>query len=218
MGAPGFFSSSNLLWLFCVCALSFLVATSGADDEHSTGEPIDWRVTGKEVEPGSFEPAGDLRIQLPGARNRVSVGTLPDGSTGYLVRLPAGQSDRILRQDEFLSILQDTASMRRGWFDVLNISSPAGVAWVVLGLAGQMLFALRMLVQWMVSEKEKRSVVPVVFWWFSLGGATLLLAYFIWRQDLVGILGQLTGWLIYLRNIWLIYRNKFRARQQAVPS
>ena len=61
-----------------------------------------------------------------------------------------------------------------------------------------------MLVQWLTSEKSKRSVVPVSFWWMSLVGATMLLVYFIWRRDIVGILGQATGWIIYIRNLVLI--------------
>ena len=64
-----------------------------------------------------------------------------------------------------------------------------------------------MLVQWLASERNRRSVVPVGFWWMSLGGATLLLVYFVWRKDVVGVLGQATGWLIYVRNLSLIYRS-----------
>ncbi|HHQ49151.1 MAG TPA: hypothetical protein ENK19_09765 [Acidobacteria bacterium] len=79
--------------------------------------------------------------------------------------------------------------------------------WVALGLLGQVLFTGRMVVQWLVSEKRKRSVVPVIFWWMSLGGATMLLIYFLWRKDIVGVLGQSTGWFIYSRNLWLIYRH-----------
>ncbi|MEM8872751.1 MAG: lipid-A-disaccharide synthase N-terminal domain-containing protein [Planctomycetota bacterium] len=79
---------------------------------------------------------------------------------------------------------------------------------VGLGLFGQVLFTGRMLVQWLVSEKQKRSTVPVVFWWMSLGGASLLLIYFVWRRDIVGVLGQGTGWGIYARNLWLIHKAK----------
>jgi lipid-A-disaccharide synthase-like uncharacterized protein len=87
----------------------------------------------------------------------------------------------------------------------MNISSPIGILWVGIGLCGQIAFTGRMLVQWLVSEKKKKSVVPVVFWWMSLLGASMLLAYFIWRKDIIGVLGQGTGWIIYLRNLWLIY-------------
>ena len=93
-------------------------------------------------------------------------------------------------------------------YKLLNITSPIGIAWVGLGLLGQGLFTGRMIVQWLVSEKNKRSVVPVAFWWMSLAGATMLVTYFAWRKDIVGILGQSIGWLIYSRNLWLIYRHK----------
>ncbi|MAE60392.1 MAG: hypothetical protein CMJ49_03445, partial [Planctomycetaceae bacterium] len=53
--------------------------------------------------------------------------------------------------------------------------------WVVIGLGGQVLFAGRLVVQWVASEKQRRSVVPNAFWWMALGGASMLLVYFIWR-------------------------------------
>jgi lipid-A-disaccharide synthase-like uncharacterized protein len=79
---------------------------------------------------------------------------------------------------------------------------------VALGLGGQLLFTGRMLVQWFASEKSKRSVIPVAFWWMSLIGSTMLLIYFIWRRDIVGIIGQATGWVIYIRNLVLIRRSR----------
>jgi lipid-A-disaccharide synthase-like uncharacterized protein len=63
-----------------------------------------------------------------------------------------------------------------------------------------------MVVQWIVSEKSKKSVVPPVFWWMSLIGSSMLMAYFLWRRDPIGLLGQTFGWFIYVRNLWLIYR------------
>jgi lipid-A-disaccharide synthase-like uncharacterized protein len=89
---------------------------------------------------------------------------------------------------------------------VLNITGPAGIAWVAMGLLGQVLFTGRMILQWLTSERARRSVVPVGFWWMSLAGASMLLAYFVWRRDIVGVLGQSAGWMIYSRNLWLIYR------------
>ena len=80
--------------------------------------------------------------------------------------------------------------------------------WLVLGFAAQALFAARFLVQWIVSEKQGRSVIPLAFWYLSLFGGILLLAYAIWRQDPVFILGQSTGSLIYARNLYLIHREK----------
>lgn len=115
-------------------------------------------------------------------------------------------SEEILSSDAFTRRLYRSAVRRSPLLQLLNISSSAGIAWVLLGLLGQVLFTGRMVVQWLTSERARRSVVPVAFWWMSLSGATMLLIYFIWRRDIVGILGQSTGWFIYSRNLWLIYR------------
>ena len=80
--------------------------------------------------------------------------------------------------------------------------------WVVIGLLGQAMFSMRFLLQWIWSERQGRSVIPEVFWYFSLGGGAILLAYAIRQRDPVFIIGQATGLFIYLRNIWLIWREK----------
>ncbi len=77
-------------------------------------------------------------------------------------------------------------------------------AWILLGFLAQAMFTGRFVVQWLASERAKRSVVPVAFWFFSLGGGTLLLIYAIQRQDPVFIAGQGMGLFIYIRNLWLI--------------
>ena len=77
-------------------------------------------------------------------------------------------------------------------------------AWIVLGLLAQGLFMMRFVVQWIASERARRSIVPVAFWFFSRVGGTLLLIYAIQRQDPVFILGQGLGLFIYIRNLWLI--------------
>lgn len=78
--------------------------------------------------------------------------------------------------------------------------------WLSIGLLGQALFSARFLVQWVASERRRRSVVPLAFWYFSVGGGLTLLAYAIYRHDPVFILGQSAGLFVYLRNLWLIYR------------
>lgn len=80
--------------------------------------------------------------------------------------------------------------------------------WLAIGFAGQVLFFMRFLVQWIVSEKNGRSVIPDVFWYFSLGGGIVLLTYAIHRQDPVFIMGQSVGLLVYVRNIMLLWREK----------
>ena len=76
--------------------------------------------------------------------------------------------------------------------------------WVILGFVAQAFFTMRFVVQWLASERAKRSVVPVAFWFFSLGGGALLFVYAIQREDPVFILGQGLGLFIYIRNLWLI--------------
>ncbi len=77
--------------------------------------------------------------------------------------------------------------------------------WLALfGLAAQAVFMARMLVQWIASERARRSVVPVAFWWLSLVGAAMLLLYGILRRDIVIILAQSFGLVVYLRNLALI--------------
>ena len=76
--------------------------------------------------------------------------------------------------------------------------------WIAIGFLGQALFSARFIIQWLASEKARRSVVPKAFWYFSLAGSAVLLAYAIHRVDPVFILGQAAGFAIYLRNLWLI--------------
>ncbi|NQT06667.1 MAG: lipid-A-disaccharide synthase N-terminal domain-containing protein [Candidatus Omnitrophica bacterium] len=80
--------------------------------------------------------------------------------------------------------------------------------WIIFGLCGQFLFFMRFLVQWIASEKKKKSVIPTSFWYFSLGGSLILLTYSIYRKDPVFILGQSLGFMIYARNLILIARHK----------
>lgn len=89
-------------------------------------------------------------------------------------------------------------------FAWLKVDSVLEFWWVVFGLTGQLLFTGRFLVQWIASERAKRSVVPIAFWYLSIGGGVILLAYAIYRQDPVFILGQSMGLFIYIRNLWLI--------------
>jgi lipid-A-disaccharide synthase-like uncharacterized protein len=81
-------------------------------------------------------------------------------------------------------------------------------AYLVLGLLGQFLFFMRFFIQWLASEKNKKSVIPLAFWYFSLSGGALLLLYAIARGDPVFILGQSCGIIIYARNLYLISKHK----------
>ncbi len=82
--------------------------------------------------------------------------------------------------------------------------------WLAIGFAGQLLFGSRFIIQWLASEKAKKSVMPLAFWFLSIGGGLTLLSYAIWRGDPVFITGQSLGIFIYGRNLMLIRREKQR--------
>jgi len=149
-----------------------------------------------------------FKVELAGAKDNVKIGRLTDGSVIYIVKRLGAGSDRILTPEEFARFYYSQQTSQ-GWLStIFNITSPVGLVWVTIGLGGQLLFTGRMLLQWLASEKSKRSVIPISFWWMSLIGSTMLLIYFIWRRDIVGIIGQATGWVIYIRNLVLIRRSR----------
>lgn len=83
--------------------------------------------------------------------------------------------------------------------------------WITFGLMGQCLFTGRFIVQWLSSESQKKSVIPLSFWFLSIGGAIILLIYAIHRQDPVFMIGQSAGLFIYLRNLQLIHNERTRS-------
>ena len=86
--------------------------------------------------------------------------------------------------------------------------------WIVLGFVAQAFFTARFAVQWLASERAGRSVIPIAFWWFSIGGGLLLFAYALYRRDPVFILGQGFGVFVYLRNLYFVLRE----RKQGAPA
>jgi lipid-A-disaccharide synthase-like uncharacterized protein len=80
--------------------------------------------------------------------------------------------------------------------------------WLIFGFIGQLMFTMRFMVQWVASERKKESVIPVSFWYFSLGGGLIVLAYAIYRMDPVFILAYLPGNFVYLRNLFFINKKK----------
>jgi len=97
----------------------------------------------------------------------------------------------------------------------------SATGWLLVGFGGQALFMGRFVIQWWASERQGRSVIPVSFWYLSVLGALVLLAYAAWRRDLVFVAGQGLGVAIYLRNLQLIRteRNRTRARVEGgLPS
>ena len=89
------------------------------------------------------------------------------------------------------------------------------IVWLGLGFMAQLMFSMRFIVQWIASERARRSIVPETFWYFSLVGGAMLLAYAIYRLDPVFIMGQAMGLVIYSRNIYFIRSNRKQEREAA---
>ncbi len=89
--------------------------------------------------------------------------------------------------------------------------------WIAIGFLGQGLFFGRWVIQWVVSERSAESRVPIAFWYMSLIGGLITLAYAIYRRDPVFIAGQSVGALVYLRNLMLIYRPAESLRSAGSP-
>ena len=95
--------------------------------------------------------------------------------------------------------------LSNGWLTVEHI-------WMLVGFSGQGLFTSRFIVQWFKSETEGRSVIPIGFWYFSLGGGIVTLAYTIHLQSAPLILGKISGLVVYSRNLYLIFRERTAKR------
>jgi lipid-A-disaccharide synthase-like uncharacterized protein len=85
--------------------------------------------------------------------------------------------------------------------------------WLAFGLIAQLFFTARFLVQWISSERAGKSVVPMAFWFFSMGGGLMTLVYGIVKREPVIIVGQSLATIIYIRNIMLIVKNRGRASE-----
>ncbi len=170
-----------------------------------TSAVLAYAVTATHPPAGANPDNGKLPFKLTDRIASIEIERTEDGPR---VLVPGADGPRHATGDELLEML--AAEQRRleaqGFlFRLLNITTWTGVFWVLLGLTGQILFTGRMVVQWILSERARASVVPTAFWWMSLAGATMLVIYFVWRKDIVGVLGQSTGWVIYMRNLWLIH-------------
>ena len=85
--------------------------------------------------------------------------------------------------------------------------------WLAFGLVAQLAFAARFLIQWIMSERAGKSVVPMAFWFFSVAGGTMTLIYGLVKREPIIIFGQLLSNIIYVRNIMLIWKNHARGSQ-----
>jgi len=79
---------------------------------------------------------------------------------------------------------------------------------ILIGYIAQAMFAMRFVVQWIASERAGKSVVPIAFWVFSIGGGLMLLGYALYRKDPVFIIGQAFGVFVYLRNLQFVMRGR----------
>jgi lipid-A-disaccharide synthase-like uncharacterized protein len=160
-----------------------------------------------------------IPLRVGDERGALELTYLPDGTPTFRTLMRGSHASRDYTEDEVKTmfgeiVLQEVLAPRSNWlFKTMNITSWVGVVWLCIGLLGQLAFSGRMVIQWIVSEKRKQSVITESFWWFSLFGSLLLFAYFAWRQEPIGLLGQATGIVIYFRNLRLIYKQRRRLRK-----
>ncbi len=91
-------------------------------------------------------------------------------------------------------------------------------AWLAFGLLGQVIFGARFIVQWIASERKRESHIPIVFWYLSIVGGIITTAYAIHKHDIVFIIGQGAGLIVYTRNLMLIYRAERRTTPPAAKT
>jgi lipid-A-disaccharide synthase-like uncharacterized protein len=123
-------------------------------------------------------------------------------SKSFLVRVCQGRTRPAGFRTMIAQVMDHVAEYLRSVF-ITGLDLAA-----VVGLLGQAFFSARFLVQWIASERAGRSVVPLAFWFFSIGGGFVLLGYALYRRDPVFILGQSFGVFIYARNLMLIAKER----------
>lgn len=177
-----------------------------------------WIVLGPSIQYQTRPGAELSRLQIGSVRGEVEAVRDAQGAYSFRMLFRSGEVTRVWNADEFKrefgeatysSLTQSSGDLL---FRALNVTSWSGVIWVLVGLGGQLAFAGRWLIQWWVSEKRRESHIPASFWWTSMVAGAILFAYFAWRQDLVGVLGQTSGIVVYARNIRLIRK---KARRDA---
>lgn len=155
-------------------------------------------------------------LEIGAVRGALEMAVDDAGQWSYRFLTRDGYGSPSITRVELVRLLGERAVTRledhsgNAVFRLLNVTGWGSLIWVAIGLGGQVVFSCRFLIQWIVSERRGVSVVPEIFWWLSLAGALLLFTYFVWRRDLVGVLGQTTGCVIYARNLWLLHRPSAR--------
>lgn len=176
------------------------------------------------LQPALSRSHSDLTV-LVGAHEIMLERIEYDGQNAYQIIAPASLRDGIpISRDELDAFLEAQIvewnarpALERHLLGFFNITRWSTFGWVAVGLIGQAAFFGRMFVQWIISERTRVSTVPEIFWWFSFIGGVCLFTYFVWRVDIVGVLGQSTGIIIYARNLKLIQKEKQKAAQAIQP-
>lgn len=180
------------------------------------------------LQPALARSATDLTVSVGSIEIMLDRTHSPDGNLEYTVIAPARlRSDQVYNPNQLDHfIAQQVAewnarpALERHLLGFFNITTWGTFGWVMIGLVGQAAFFGRMFIQWIISERSKVSTVPEIFWWFSFIGGVCLFTYFVWRVDIVGVMGQSTGIVIYARNLKLLQKEKKRTSltPQANPS
>lgn len=173
-----------------------------------------WLVLQPTLRRGNF----DFEVRI--GSMEILLARMPDTEPpAYRVISPSEMAGTVIppdQLDDFIADRLDSWLGRPAWERTLlgffNITRWSTFGWVMIGLAGQAAFFGRMFIQWVISERSRVSTVPEIFWWFSFAGGLFLFIYFVWRKDIVGVLGQATGVVIYARNLRLIHKEHARAR------
>jgi lipid-A-disaccharide synthase-like uncharacterized protein len=170
--------------------------------------------------PKDLRPGAET-FKLVVANQRGTIEMVREPQPTFRIMLRNGFRSDVMSADQFRGAYGQVAfdeALHHGdnrLFRFFNITNWGSLVWILIGFAGQGAFFGRMALQWVVSEREKKSVIPESFWWMSLFGGAALFAYFVWRQDIIAVLGQTSGVVIYARNIRLIHKQRRRAQRQA---
>jgi lipid-A-disaccharide synthase-like uncharacterized protein len=170
------------------------------------------------LQPALARSESDLKVSVGAIEIMLERTATDDGQLHYRVVGPEHlRSDQLLDPFELDAFIaqqvahwNERPALERHLLGFFNITTWGTFGWVMIGLIGQGAFFGRMFVQWIISEKSRVSTVPEIFWWFSFVGGLCLFTYFVWRVDIVGVLGQSTGIVIYARNLKLIHKEKKR--------
>ncbi|MBL4809381.1 MAG: lipid-A-disaccharide synthase N-terminal domain-containing protein [Phycisphaerales bacterium] len=178
------------------------------------------------LQPALARSATDITISVGAIEIMLDRTETADGLLHYKIIAPeplrSSKAYDPIELDAFISLQIEKWNARpafeRHLLGFFNITTWGTFWWVMIGLIGQSAFFGRMFVQWIISERSQISTVPEIFWWFSFIGGICLFTYFVWRVDIVGVMGQSTGIVIYARNLRLLHKQRKRQQPNTQPS